>query len=60
MSDSIDANDPRSIPVDTIKAAVASWLDDNWRIDRPLAEWREILVDAGWGAPDWPAWSPVR
>ena len=45
---------PRDIPLESIKAEVAQWLDTNWRIDRPLAEWRELLVDAGWGAPEWP------
>ena len=44
----------RSLSIASIRAEVADWLDANWRIDRPLAEWREILVEAGWGAPEWP------
>jgi alkylation response protein AidB-like acyl-CoA dehydrogenase len=38
-----------------IKAEVTEWLDANWSADRSLSEWREILVDAGWAAPAWPA-----
>ena len=53
-SDQSATGDPRSIPIATIKAQVSAWLDDNWRTDMPLVEWREVLVDAGWGAPEWP------
>jgi alkylation response protein AidB-like acyl-CoA dehydrogenase len=37
-----------------IAAEVGDWLDSVWRIDRPLIEWRTMLVDAGWAAPTWP------
>ncbi|MEM7218942.1 MAG: acyl-CoA dehydrogenase family protein [Pseudomonadota bacterium] len=37
-----------------ILAELDAWLDANWRPDRPLAEWRELLVDARWAATDWP------
>lgn len=37
-----------------IKAELNAWIDEHWEIDRPLSEWREILVSAGWGAPGWP------
>ena len=40
--------------ISSIKAELNAWLDENWRTDRPLAEWRELLVDSGWAAPDWP------
>lgn len=39
---------------DAIATEVEAWLDEHWRVDRPLAEWRRILVDGGWAAPDWP------
>ena len=38
----------------SIKAELNVWLDENWRIDRSLADWRELLVSSGWAAPDWP------
>ena len=40
--------------IDDIKKEVADWLDANWSPDRSLLEWRNILVDGGWAAPDWP------
>ena len=39
---------------DRIRSEVSAWLDANWRTDRPLIEWREILLDGGWAAPHWP------
>ncbi|MCY3930068.1 MAG: acyl-CoA dehydrogenase family protein [Acidobacteria bacterium] len=39
---------------DRIRQEVSAWLDANWRIDRPLIEWREILLEGGWAAPHWP------
>ncbi|MEM7080009.1 MAG: acyl-CoA dehydrogenase family protein [Pseudomonadota bacterium] len=40
--------------VDDIKAEVHSWLTANWSVERDLGAWREILVEGGWAAPDWP------
>jgi alkylation response protein AidB-like acyl-CoA dehydrogenase len=37
-----------------IRTAVRGWLEENWDPDRTLIEWRNILVDSGWGAPTWP------
>ena len=37
-----------------IRREVSAWLDTNWRPDRPLIEWRNILLEAGWAAPHWP------
>ena len=37
-----------------IRREVSAWLDANWRTDRPLIEWRKILLEAGWAAPHWP------
>ena len=32
---------------DEIRSEVAKWLDENWSADRPLTEWRNLLIDAG-------------
>ncbi|MDH4365071.1 MAG: acyl-CoA dehydrogenase family protein [Acidimicrobiia bacterium] len=37
-----------------IRREVRAWLDANWDPDRPLAEWRPLLADSGWGCPTWP------
>jgi alkylation response protein AidB-like acyl-CoA dehydrogenase len=37
-----------------IRAEVRAWIAATWDPERPLREWREILVDSGWGAPTWP------
>ena len=39
---------------DRIRSEVSTWLDANWRVDRPLIEWRNILLEGGWAAPHWP------
>jgi alkylation response protein AidB-like acyl-CoA dehydrogenase len=39
---------------DPVRAEVAAWLDEHWDPERPLAEWRGILADSGWGCPAWP------
>lgn len=38
----------------TVREEVRAWLDEQWDPERPLADWREILVDSGWGCPTWP------
>ena len=37
-----------------IRTAVTAFLDAHWSPDRPLLEWRKILVDERWAAPHWP------
>ena len=37
-----------------IAAEVRTWLEANFDPSLSLREWREILVDSGWGAPDFP------
>lgn len=39
---------------DAVRAELRAWLREHWDPERPLAEWREILVDSGWAAPAWP------
>lgn len=33
---------------------VRAWLGVNWDDQLPLLEWRNRLVDSGWGCPSWP------
>ena len=42
---------------DSVRAECRAWLEANWDPERGLIEWRNMLVDSGWGAPHWPvAW----
>jgi len=44
-----------SIPTEaTVRAEARAWLEANWDPDRGLVDWRNMLVDSGWGAPTWP------
>lgn len=40
--------------VESVRAEVRAWLTANWNPDLGLVEWRNKLVDSGWGAPTWP------
>ena len=42
------------ITADTVRAEVRAWLEANWDPDLGLIEWRNRLIDSGWGAPSWP------
>jgi alkylation response protein AidB-like acyl-CoA dehydrogenase len=37
-----------------IRSEVRAWLEANWNPEAGLVEWRNKLIDAGWGAPSWP------
>ncbi len=39
---------------ESVRADVRAWLEANWDPNRSLLEWRNILVDSGWGMPQWP------
>ncbi len=39
----------------TIRAEIRDWLTANWDPNLSLLEWRERLVNSGWGAPSWPS-----
>jgi alkylation response protein AidB-like acyl-CoA dehydrogenase len=39
---------------ETVRAEVRQWLAENWDVNLGLLEWRNKLVDSGWGAPHWP------
>jgi alkylation response protein AidB-like acyl-CoA dehydrogenase len=45
-------------PTETsVRAEVRAWLETNWNPDNGLVEWRNKLIDSGWGVPSWPkAW----
>ena len=35
--------------------SVSDWLESNWRLDLTLSEWWDLLFDAGYAFPTWPA-----
>src|SRR5216684_835165 len=39
----------------TVRAEIRDWLTANWDPNLSLVEWRERLVNSGWGAPSWPS-----
>ena len=38
----------------SVRADVRAWLEANWNIDYGLVEWRNKLINSGWGVPTWP------
>ncbi len=38
----------------SVAAEVRQWLQEHWDGDQSLAEWRDVLVESGWGCPTWP------
>lgn len=39
---------------ESVRREVRAWLEANWDPNLSLVEWRNILVDSGWGVPNWP------
>jgi len=37
-----------------VRREARAWLEAHWDPERSLREWRELLVDSGWGVPTWP------
>jgi alkylation response protein AidB-like acyl-CoA dehydrogenase len=37
-----------------IRAELAGWVTERWDPDRPLRDWRQLLLDSGWAVPSWP------
>lgn len=37
-----------------VRAEFSAWFAEHWDPDITLRQWRERLVDAGWGRPSWP------
>ena len=46
--------DPDEASEASVRSGVRAWLEADWDPERPLAEWRELLADSGWGCPTWP------
>ena len=42
------------VDADSVRKDVLAWLDEHWDPELSLMEWREVLVDSGWGKPAWP------
>jgi alkylation response protein AidB-like acyl-CoA dehydrogenase len=38
----------------SVRAEVRAWLEANWNVEYGLVEWRNKLIDSGWGVPSWP------
>jgi len=38
----------------TVRAEIRAWLEENWDPNLGLIEWRNKLIDSGWGMPAWP------
>ncbi|HEY0183743.1 MAG TPA: acyl-CoA dehydrogenase family protein [Rhodopila sp.] len=38
----------------SVRAEARAWLEANWNPDRGLVEWRNMVIDSGWGVPSWP------
>jgi alkylation response protein AidB-like acyl-CoA dehydrogenase len=54
MTETMTLSEPTEADV---RAEVRAWLEANWSPDLGLAEWRDRLIDSGWGVPSWPkAW----
>jgi alkylation response protein AidB-like acyl-CoA dehydrogenase len=54
MTDTLTLSEPTEA---SVRAEVRAWLEAHWSPDLGLAEWREKLIDSGWGVPGWPkAW----
>ena len=39
---------------ESVRAEVRAWLEANWNPELGLVEWRNKLIDSGWGVPGWP------
>ena len=37
-----------------IRRSVSTWLKSHWSTECGLIEWRNKLIDSGWGVPHWP------
>jgi alkylation response protein AidB-like acyl-CoA dehydrogenase len=42
------------VNAETVRNEVRAWLEANWDPGLGLLEWRNKLIDSGWGAPHWP------
>ncbi|MGD9806283.1 MAG: acyl-CoA dehydrogenase family protein [Hyphomicrobiaceae bacterium] len=42
------------VTAESVRAEARAWLEANWDPNLGLLEWRNKLIDSGWGAPHWP------
>ncbi len=49
------AGDPELGRGADVGAEARAWLAENWDPDAELHDWRDRLVESGWGCPTWPA-----
>jgi alkylation response protein AidB-like acyl-CoA dehydrogenase len=42
------------ITEESVRAEVRAWLEASWDANLSLIEWRNRLIDSGWGMPHWP------
>jgi alkylation response protein AidB-like acyl-CoA dehydrogenase len=47
--------DEAAVTPDVLRAELAAWVGEHWDPHRALRDWRELLLQAGWAAPSWPA-----
>jgi alkylation response protein AidB-like acyl-CoA dehydrogenase len=38
----------------SVRGEVRAWIEANWDANLSLVAWRNLLVDSGWGVPNWP------
>ena len=50
MSDVMESD----LTEEQVRADVRTWLKANWDPELSLLEWRDKLVESGWGAPHYP------
>ena len=50
MSDVMESD----LTEEQVRADVRAWLKANWDPELSLLEWRNKLVESGWGAPHYP------
>jgi alkylation response protein AidB-like acyl-CoA dehydrogenase len=54
MTETLTMSEPTEA---SVRAEARAWFEANWDPDLGLVEWRNRLIDSGWGVPGWPkAW----
>jgi alkylation response protein AidB-like acyl-CoA dehydrogenase len=46
--------DVSELDENSVRAEVRAWLEANWDPNLGLVEWRNTLIESGWGMPAWP------
>ena len=45
---------PTSTTPEVVAEEARTWIVEHWDADRPLVEWRRLLLGSGWACPTWP------